>query len=188
MLPLSNTACCCHTLTDPRRSDPKRRVFQVVIKVFLSTKWELKTALVCRTGAHRTHALRVTARRAERQTAKTNPLKYAGREHLYLSPSTPPPPPSSVGSRRWDQREEQRRWAERKATESRVRTPQRRQPGSISRLPNVCEKQPRFVENSRPNWSTVLLPDRQRESVQSVLEPEPCPSSMKFRLFSERKL
>lgn len=67
-------------------------------------------ALVCRTGAYRTHALRVAARRAERQTAKTNSLKYAGREHLYLSPS----PPSSVGTRRWDQREEQRRWAERK--------------------------------------------------------------------------
>lgn len=109
-------------------------------------------ALVCRTGAYRTHALRVTARRAERQTAKTNPLKYAGREHLYLSPSTPhphPPPPASVGSRRWDQREEQRRWAERKATESRVRTPQRRQPGSISRLPNVC------VRNNHVLWRTV---------------------------------
>lgn len=55
---------------------------------------------------------------------------------------------------------------ERKATESCLRTPRHRQPGSISRRPNMCEKQPHFVENIRPSWSTVWLPDHRRESVQ----------------------
>lgn len=88
-----------------------------------------------------TYAVRVTAREVVRQgqktqIAKTNPLKYAGREHLYLNPSSL----LSVGTRRWDQSKEQRGWEERKGTESHLRMTHDLEPGNILRLQNQCNK------------------------------------------------